>query len=292
MVDFIGIGVARAGTTWISDVLRRHPDIGMSEPKEIRYFNRYDFPLGRSRNRLNPNHDRDIDWYLRHFDKDDHVKGEYSPIYLYDEAAPAAIERSFPDVKLICSLRNPADRAYSHFWLYRSSGMLPEMSFEQAIASEPVFLKMGYYARQLRRYLERFERKQMLLLLLDDLAHDPVAEIARILRFLGVRDDVQLDVSGGERNRPVSIRSTRLKLIAHAATRGMAAAGLAPVVRGLRRIGVHNLFRRVMSSGVGYPPMPPETRQKLIETYAEDVAALERLLDRDLSTWKMMPEDA
>lgn len=290
MVDFIGIGAARAGTTWISDVLRRHPDIGISEPKEVRYFNRYVFPLGRNRDRLNTNHDRSIDWYLRHFRKGGRVKGEYTPLYLYDEVAPAAIERHFPDIKLICTLRNPADRAYSHYWLYRSSGMLPEMSFDEAIESKPVFLDMGFYARQLDRYLERFKREQMLLLLFDDIERDPAAEIARILRFLGVRDDVQLDVSGGERNRPVNVRSTRLKLLAHAASRGMAAAGLGVVIRGLRKIGVHDLFRKVMSSDAGCPPMPAATRQRLIDTYAEDVAALERLLDRDLSAWKTMPD--
>ncbi|MGH8495926.1 MAG: sulfotransferase domain-containing protein [Gammaproteobacteria bacterium] len=289
MVDFIGIGAARSGTTWISDVLRRHPDIVFSEPKEIRYFNRYVFPLPRKESLLNPNHDRGIDWYLRHFRDGGRVKGEYSPIYFFDESAPAAIARSFPRVKLICSLRNPADRAYSHYWLYRSAGMLPEMSFESAMEAEPVFLEMGYYARQLGRYLEHFDRKQILVLVLDDIVRDPAAEIARILQFLDVHDARSLDVTRAERNRPVQVRSTRVKLLAHAASRGMAAAGLGSIVRGLRKIGVHNLFRRIMSAGTGYPPMAAETRQRLIDTYAEDVTALERLLERDLGAWKTMP---
>lgn len=286
MVDFIGIGAARSGTTWLSEALRRHPDISMSEPKEIRYFNRHVFPLGSDRRRRNPDHDRSLRWYKRHFDDDGCIKGEFSPIYLYDRAAPEAIIRAFPEVKLLCSLRNPADRAYSHYWLYRSSGMLPEMSFEEALETEPVFLEMSCYARQLGRYLEHFDREQLHVTILDDMVEDPAAEIARVLQFLGVRDDLAPNLSHGERNRPVKVRSTKLKLAAHAVSRGMAAAGMAPVVRWLRNAGVHGLFRRLISAGSGYPPMANDTRRRLIETYADDVVAVESLIDRDLSAWK------
>jgi hypothetical protein len=292
MVDFIGIGAARSGTTWISNVLRRHPEIEISEPKEIRYFNRYAFPLGSDKGRLNPDYDRSLEWYLQHFRHvERRVKGEYSPIYLYDEAAPAAIKRSFPEVRLICSLRNPVDRAYSHFWLYRGSGMLSEMSFEEALVGEPVFLEMGFYARQLHRYLEHFDRDQLHVLLFDDLTREPRAEFGRILRFLGVREDMQLDIRRRGRNTPVNVRSKKLKLVAHATSRALAATGLNPVLRGLRRIGLYDLVNRLNSSGLRYPPMKPATRQHLIATYAEDIAALERLLDRDLGEWTTLTKD-
>lgn len=285
MVDFIGIGAARSGTTWISDVLRRHPGISMSEPKEVRYFNRYNFPLDK-RGESNPNHDRSIDWYLRHFRNGDRLTGEFTPLYLYDPAAPAAIARHFPDIKLLCSLRHPADRAYSHYWLYRNTGTLGEMSFEEALEAEPIFLDMGFYARQLKRYLEHFKREQMLLLAFDDLVADQGGIIARVLEFLGAPADVALDVASARRNRPVAVRAKVLKRVAHAVSRDMTSAGFGMFIRGLRKLGVHDFVRKVNSSGGGYPPMPGKTRKRLIDTYADDIAELETLLDRDLSAWK------
>jgi hypothetical protein len=287
MVDFIGIGTPRSATTWVSDVLRRHPEVGLSEPKEVRYFNRYLFPLGRDRGRLNPDFDRDIDWYLRHFRAEGRVRGEFTPLYLYDEAAPAAIERHFPDVKLLCCLRNPVDRAYSHYLLYRNTGTLPEMSFEEALEREPVFLEMGFYARPIARYLERFDREQVLFLLFDDLVADADRQVARVLEFLGVRDDIV--PASDKRNRAAVVRRRRLKRAAHAVSRSLADMGLGAAVRGLRHLGVHELVRRIVSSEASYPPMHDETRRRLVEVYARDVAAVERMLDLDLGAWKARP---
>lgn len=287
MVDFIGIGTPRSATTWISDVLRRHPEVGLSEPKEVRYFNRYLFPLGSDRGRLNPDFDRSIHWYLRHFGTEGRVQGEFTPLYLYDEGAPAAIERHFPDIKLLCCLRNPVDRAYSHYLLYRNTGTLPEMSFEEALEREPVFLEMGFYARPIARYLQRFEREQVLFLLFDDLVADPDGQVARVLEYLGVRED--LVPASDKQNRPVRVRSQRLKRAAHTVSRGLAGAGLGAAVRGLRHLGVHELVRRIVSSEAAYPPMRGETRRRLVRVYARDVAALERMLGLDLRAWKGAP---
>ena len=166
-IDFIGIGAARSGTSWIANILRAHPEICVSEPKEIRYFNRYVLPVAKAKGKVNSNYDRDLAWYLDRFrhTREGQLRGEYSPIYLYDEAAASAIKSCFPDVKLIACLRNPADRAYSHYWLHRGLSVLGNISFEQALHEEEVYVSMGLYARQLKRYLEHFDRDQLLVLI-------------------------------------------------------------------------------------------------------------------------------
>jgi len=288
MVDFIGIGAARSGTTWIASVLREHPELCIAEPKEIRYFNRYVIPIGADRGRLNPDFCRPRQWYLQHFRHcgSNRLKGEYSPIYLYDEAAPSAIRRSFPDVKLLCCLRNPVDRAYSHYWLSRGSGAIREMSFAQALREESVYVEMGFYARQLGRYYRHFERRQMLVLLFEDIVREPAREIARILRFLGVQEHAGADPGHRSRNRSAGLRSKELRRALYRASRLLSAGGLSPVLRGLRKIGVHTLFNRLNSSAIRYPPMSAELRRRLNDVFAADTAALEALLEQDLSAWR------
>lgn len=124
-VDFIGIGAPRSGSTWLFHALGRHPAVCLSEPKEIKYFNREDFlrPVIDGDDEspyINPNHARDLDWYARHYRHcpADSLKGEFSPQYLFDDAAPARIHTSFPDVKLLVCLRNPIDRIHATYCAY------------------------------------------------------------------------------------------------------------------------------------------------------------------------------
>ncbi len=87
-IDFIGIGAAKSGTTWLFHCLGQHPQICLSEPKEINYFNQ----RGSFRN-FNKNHTKPFSWYINHFRhcQANKIKGEFSPIYLYDEIAPSRI---------------------------------------------------------------------------------------------------------------------------------------------------------------------------------------------------------
>ena len=103
-LDFLGIGVAKAGTSALHDYLIQHPQIGMGDTKEIHFFNR-------SQHYLLPN------WfyfrYHRHFNfkSGKKVYGEITPIYLYWRSAAARIWEYNPEIKLIAILRNPLDRA-------------------------------------------------------------------------------------------------------------------------------------------------------------------------------------
>lgn len=101
--DFIGIGVQRAGTTRIYELLKQHSEICMpTYRKEVHYFDRY--------------YHKGERWYRSLFD---HCKGkivgEITPAYIYDEKCAERIHKLLPDVKLIAILRNPIDRAYSQF---------------------------------------------------------------------------------------------------------------------------------------------------------------------------------
>lgn len=103
--DFIGIGVMKAATTWIFQCLVEHPDICGSSKKEIHFFDRPE------------NYKKGLEYYKAFFNNCSHdkVKGEYTPRYIFSKDAPELIYKNFLDVKIIACLRNPVDRAASHY---------------------------------------------------------------------------------------------------------------------------------------------------------------------------------
>jgi len=287
-VDFIGIGTMRSGTSWIAMNLRAHPQICVSEPKEIRYFNRYLTSRGIGRRELNPNYDEGLDWYLKHFKhaRKGQVVGEYSPSYLYDDHAAIAIKRCFPDIKLIACLRNPVDRAYSHYRMWRGNATLGNISFEEALEQDEIYVGMGHYAKQLKAYLDHFERDQILILIFEELIRCPEHTIPKIFRFLDVSPELPLDYAGMDKNPAAHIRSTRMMKTAVSASRFLINARLSFVLNALRELGAHSLFTKINKPPLRYPPMTKETSQRLMEIFSEDISELERLLERDLKEWR------
>ncbi len=286
-IDFLGIGAARSGTSWLSNVLRAHPDICLSEPKEIRYFNQNRVPIGANKGKLNSNFERDFEWYLKHFAhaKDGQLKGEVSPVYLLDKSAPQAIHERCPNVKLIVCLRNPVDRAYSSYKLHRGLGEIADISFEEALQREPVYFDMSMYAHQLKRYLARFNSENFHIIIFEQLIQSPQVVFKRLFEFLGVAPFEQ-DYSEYHTNEASNQRSTALYRIAFGLNDWLIASGMSSVVKRLRDIGAHNFFNRVNSAPANFPKLAPETRAMFSRRVRDDVEKVEALFDLDLNCWK------
>src|SRR4051812_47155826 len=103
--DYLIIGAPRSGTTALSKYLAAHPDVFLSNPKELDFFDRQE-----------PTPDA-LAAYARHFAgaTADEVAGEATPTYLHSPAAVARMAQTVPDARLVAILRNPIDRAYSHY---------------------------------------------------------------------------------------------------------------------------------------------------------------------------------
>jgi len=155
------------------------------------------------------------------------VLGEASPYYLFHPLAAERAARLVPKVKIIVLLRNPVDRAFSHYRERRSKGV-ETMTFEEALDAEPLrlageaerlradpnyysfchehlsYVSQSLYCRPLGAWLDRFPRSSVLVLRSEDLFEDSASVLQRTLRFLGVD--------------PVSIgRAPRLNAAAEAA---------------------------------------------------------------------------
>lgn len=210
MPDFIIIGAMRGGTTSLYSYLTDHPNIGPAYMKEVHFFDVY--------------YSKGLHWYRAQFpssvqkyyaervQKQPFITGEASPYYLFHPHAPKRIAKNLPQVKLVVLLRNPASRAYSHYY-HELSGCHEKMpTFEEAIACEEErigkegellakneqynsynhrhfsYLARGIYVDQLKVWMNLFPREQFLILKSEDFFADPATVLKQVLEFLNVPD--------------------------------------------------------------------------------------------------------
>jgi len=194
---FLVLGAQKAGTTALYAYLRRHPEITGPSWKEVSFFDRH-YARGEA-------------WYRGNFPNRLRARGlvgEASPSYVFHPLAPQRVRELLPEARLIALVRNPVDRAFSHYQHEVALGR-EELSFEDALAAEddrlrgeeermradPAYFShawwnytyraRGLYAEQIERWLEVFPREQLLVLPSEDLGGDPDGTYARVLEFIG-----------------------------------------------------------------------------------------------------------
>ncbi|MET0144038.1 MAG: sulfotransferase [Ilumatobacteraceae bacterium] len=265
---FVVIGAMRSGSTSLYKYLQDHPDVFMPR-KEIHFFDR--------------RWDHGVTWYRHRFEgyAGELAIGEATPTYLTDPVALDRMAATIPDARLVAVLRNPVDRAYSHYWMEHARDRDPR-TFEQAIDDEQLtatspsdYLARGRYAEQLEEVAGRFPREHVHVLLLDDLRDRPEPTYAAVCTFLGVDAGFVPPRIGEKVNRFVSFRSMR--------------------VRGVRRklptvLRIGRIVGRLNATDDPYVPMAAETRAALDAHFAEANDALAAWLGRDLPpTWSRRP---
>ena len=295
---FLIIGAAKSGTTSLYHYLRQHPDVFMPEVKEPRFFAYVDDPPAMN----GPgdeasNADAGAVYTLEDYEAlfPDSVSadavGEASVNYLYSETAPRRIHEYVPDVQLIAVLRNPIERAYSHYLHLLRSGREPLRDFRAAIEAEEErrregwewswhYARMGFYHEQLTRYLDYFDREQLSVYLFDDFKADNLAVTRRIYRTLGVDETFtpSSSITHAKTGVPISDWFQSFLLTPEHPIRRAARYVLPESIRS-------PLVKVLKNANLSKPPMDPSVRADLADLYAEDVRNLESLLDRDLSHW-------
>jgi hypothetical protein len=293
MPNFLIIGAAKGGTTTLHNVLAQHPDVYMCPVKESGFFWAYGEEVRlqgigaeRLRNRLID----DLNRYQKLFDgvTNQIAIGEASVRYLSTANTPVVIRKFIPGAKLIASLRQPADRAFSAFYHNLRDGIEPCSDFGEAIAQDQNglrdhwvvcrYLNVGFYYQFLKRYFEIFDRNQMHISLFDDLKEKPYELISNLYKFLDVDDTFKPDLSHWH-NVTGIIRNPLLR-VAWARSSKLRAT-IRPLLKDRIR---HNIFEWVIRFQ-DKPLFSPELRLELTDYYYEDINRLQDLLDRDLSHW-------
>lgn len=190
-VNFLIVGVQKGGTTALYDYLGDYPDVALSPEKELHFFD------DDSRDWLAPDYS---DYHDRFGDAGDRPCGEATPIYSYWPGAMERIAAYNRAMKLILVLRDPVDRAWSHWRMEYARGAEVEpfawcirQGRQRLFTATPwghhrefSYVERGFYGEQIERILGLFAREQLLVLTSEGLRSDPGATLGAVRSFLGL----------------------------------------------------------------------------------------------------------
>ena len=277
--NFIIVGAAKSGTTSLARWLGDHPDVYIPPAKELYFFEQDEV------------WERGVDWYRGRFAGADGAAaiGEATPNYMFRAEAAERMAAVVPDARIIALLREPGDRAHSHYWHWRWRMARERRAFADAVRDEmarprrafddpgnrldPQYLARGRYLPQLERLCRHFPRESVHVGLLDDLEARPAQTFAEVCRFLGIDDGIVPEAVGSVANQAFAFRPAPVWRF---------------VVRHRHRIPPKlgaRIVKRLHGAPEPYPPMEPEVRAALTDHFARDNAALAAWLGRDLSHW-------
>jgi hypothetical protein len=269
---FVVIGAIKAATTWIQAQLQANSAIYMPDP-EPHFFSR--------------EYERGEEHYRRWFEPapaSATLIGEKSADYLSDPAVPARMAAMLPDARLVIQLRNPVDRAYSHYKMLFRRGTVeasPEKYLSTLDNEHPCLLLDGLYGQHLQRWLDHFPREQFLAFPFEDVTRDARGIVERVSHHIGIGpvfdagSASQTENDSRTRILPLPVRNL-----------------LAPLKQSAKPFRGHPWFegaRSLLAREIAYPPLGEDLRTHLEDFYRDDIGQTERLLGLDLSHWRRGP---
>jgi hypothetical protein len=275
---FIGIGAQKCASTWVHTILQDHPQASVSEPKELDFFSY--------------NYERGFQWFERHFTHDSNtlVKGEISPSYFHDLGAPARLAAYKPDTKIIVTLRDPIERAYSnHLHDIRIENFTgSDLSFEAGLANNPMYIEQSRYATHLKRWMEHFPREQILVVLQEEIKQDPHAQARLVYRFLGIDEDHVSASTEKRANESYLPKSREKELLLQRLGSIGRKIGLGYGIELLRKTGVIDRIKQSNRQEIRdvVPAISAETRQSLESKLISEIKELAIILNRTDFPWK------
>lgn len=271
-LDFLAVGPQRTGTTWLDRMLRAHPALCLPKNvKETRFFDQH-----RGKGKA---------WYAWHFRhcQTGQQCGEVAPTCLDVPEALRRIRANHPGCKIIVSLRDPAERAFSLYLHHRRKGRV-RGTFREAVARIPRIVEAGHYARHVPGWIRAFGRDHVHFVLLEDIKARPERTLERLYTFLGVSPaEASSAVAEEKVNVATMTRFPRLARAAAALATKLRARRLHRLVEWGKRLGLKRVF--ASGSEAKIPELSPDERQELTATYACDIAYVEEVLGRDLAGW-------
>lgn len=291
--NFFVLGTQKGGTTTLHNWLQGHPDIYLPGQKETKFF-------ARDREWM-----KGVDFYTREYFSDwnaEKAVGEIDPDYMFHEPVLERLQSVYGDIsslKLIFVLRNPTERAFSHYLMTHRRGF-DLLSFEDAIEQEPERIKgdfddkmhfsyvgRGYYYHQIKRYLDYVGRNNILVLFSEDLTASPAAVLSEVCQFLEVDpnytpQNLQQRFHEASKPRFASMRA----FLDHAGFIKKTFRALFPFVKLRQAFKKKLLLWNEKGNFDQKPVIKDSTRNQLIARFSEDISKLEQFTGRDLSHWK------
>lgn len=273
------VGAVKSGTTSLYAYLKQHPDIFFPEMKEPHFFTK-PAPSEAQKHLITFVADEAGYRCLYERASDVRFRGDASPSYLWSPQAAAGIAAVSPQARIIVILRDPIERAYAQYLMDYSEGAVDRTFFEalqidwgrpdKGWGVSQLYVELGLYTEQIRRYRALFGRERVLILLLEDLKKDPYAVLARIARFLDIPEGPMASVDTAEvHNRYKEPKGPWARRLAgHPVSRFLGERVLP------RRLGEY-IWENWMQKDAPKPPIDPRAVAFLQDIYTPELLALE-----------------
>lgn len=299
--DALIIGAPKAGTSALHAALAQHPQIYASPVKEPKYYMCWDAPPPAYSGPGDAHSNQEWIWRSEDYQtlfrgaREDAVRLESTPFYLYMRGARRRIAEELPEAKLIIIVRDPIDRAYSnwmHLWV---DGLEPISDFVDAWQAEDSrigagwgpfwhYRRLGRYGEQLVDLLELVERERVFVLRYWQLVSQPKETLNRVARFLGIAE-YQAATIPPDNARPFVEPGVRASVLGRVIRGGATAARYAPPQ--VWRRASKPLVSLLQHGGpIQRPKLAPEQRTALLGDCSDDIALLEETLGESFEDWR------
>jgi hypothetical protein len=279
VANFLVIANKRCGSSWLNRNLLKHPEIFMasSGEKVLKGVHFFDW-----------HYDKGIPFYAEYFKDVSNEKclGEVEHSYFWNDLVPERIYKTLGVIPLIMSLRQPVERAFSHFQLsrrYLSKGDICydfEAAFRTAMENSSAEATWGYYGRQLKKYLEWFPIETFHIVKYDQIIDKPVETIQQVYSFLDVNPDFISSSISERRTSATNVPAGTCNLM------NKVLYSSQPTIfvrRCLRRVGFKDIVKYRRFSP---PPLEVSLKKRLTaEFFDDDVRLLINLTAMDFSSW-------
>ena len=188
--NFFIVGTPKGGTTSLFNYLEEHPEVYVPVLKEPHFFSVPEVLDTYYKTTII----KDENTYLKLYKdvKEQKAIGDLSTSYLFNKNSAKRIKKFNPDARIIMVLRNPVDRAISHYLMDYNLGYI-DVPFSKIIQDKEKYsifyreyIKLGYYETQVKNYYNLFDKSKILIVLSDELFSHPLKTISRIYNFIGV----------------------------------------------------------------------------------------------------------
>jgi hypothetical protein len=274
---FIGIGAQKCASTWLYRILQEHPQVCVSEDKEIDFFSFH--------------YDHGHQWYERQFAgcASRPCIGEISPSYFCEPAVPERVFKYAPSAKILLSLRDPVQRALSNHRHEIREGHFTgdDLRFEAGLANNPMYIEQSRYATHLKRWLQYFPKEQILVVLMDEINQDPLRVASTVYGFLGIEDSYVPEGLTKRFNRSFANRFRGLTDIKDRVYRSTNTRWLRWLWQLGHALGLKSLYRKIntMPSHAAIPEPDAKTLIELRDELAPEIEELSVLIGRPLDMW-------
>jgi len=296
--DFFIIGAQKCGTTSLYHWLNQHSDVFMPKLKEPHYFSTIDTTssskFAKTLNIIKSHPDYQCLFKNAGTDK---IIGEASPSYLWDASSAEKTNHLLPRAKIVVSLRDPVERAYSEYLMLIGAGLenrdfLSAIKFELSNpnpkwGADPMYISLGKYGTQLQHYYNSFHREQIFCITLDKLANEPQMTMKNIGYFLEINNTFwnSFEYSKNVKAQGGLARNQLTKILIGS-----------PVFRSLGRIMVPKSMRQyvtqtIMTTKGKKASIGLIEKEVLWDIFEPEIIATERLIGRKLpALWLSHPD--